>query len=80
MKTQDLVLSLNYYVMNATKATEFLSTQPDIDKTRIARIHSFLKGAQDILQTAPETLTATSTLPSEIVLDFSEAKERSVAP
>jgi len=74
MKTQDLIVSLNYYVMNAVKAATYLSTQPDADFTRAKRIESLLKTAQGILDTPKKPQSSTLTL------DFSEAKERSVAP
>jgi len=76
MKTQDLLVSLNYYVMNAKKAATYLSTQPDVDKVKIKHIESLLKTVQNLLDTpdfgAKRVDSAT--------LDFSEAKERSVAP
>ena len=76
MNTQDLIISLNYYVMNAKKAASYLSTQPDVNSGTIKRVESLLKTVQGILDT-PESLSS-SALSS--TLDFSEAKERSVAP
>ena len=76
MKTQDLLVSLNYYVMNAKKAATYLSTQPDVDKMKIKHIESLLKTVQNQL----ETPTVRAKRVSSDTLDFSEAKERSVAP
>tara|TARA_R110002074_G_scaffold78270_3_gene177181 strand:+ start:208 stop:432 length:225 start_codon:yes stop_codon:yes gene_type:complete len=74
MNTQDLIISLNYYVMNAKKAASYLSTEPDADVVTIKRVESLLKTAKDILDTPSEPRTESHSL------DFSEAKERSVAP
>ena len=74
--TQDLMISLNYYVMNAKKAATYLSTQPDADRTTVKRIESLLKTVQNILDT-PESFKRDIKSDS---LDFSEAKERSIAP
>tara|TARA_R110000796_G_scaffold93030_1_gene197422 strand:+ start:4717 stop:4947 length:231 start_codon:yes stop_codon:yes gene_type:complete len=76
MNTQDLIISLNYYVMNAKKAASYLSTQPDADVVTIKRVESLLKTVQSILET-PERLSSPAL---STTLDFSEAKERSVAP
>ena len=76
MKTQDLLVSLNYYVMNAKKAATYLSTQPGVDKMKIKHIESLLKTVQNQL----ETPTAGAKRVSSDTLDFSEAKERAVAP
>ena len=76
MKTQDLLVSLNYYVMNAKKAATYLSTQPGVDKMKISHIEALLKTIQNQL----ETPTAGAKRVSPDTLDFSEAKERAVAP
>jgi phage host-nuclease inhibitor protein Gam len=76
MKTQDLLVSLNYYVMNAKKAAIYLSTQPDVDKMKIKHIESLLKTVQAQLETPDIVSKRVDTN----TLDFSEAKERSVAP
>lgn len=74
MKTQDLLISLNYYVLNATKAAGYLSTQPNADSLKVKRVENLLKTAKDLLDTPSK--------PEEesLSLDFSEAKERSIAP
>ena len=76
MNTQDLIISLNYYVMNAKKAASYLSTQSDADFVTIKRVESLLKTVQGILDT-PESLSSPAL---SSTLDFSEAKVRSVAP
>jgi len=76
MKTQDLLVSLNYYVMNANKAASYLSTQPDVDRMKIKHIESLLKNIQNQLETPLEGARRVDAS----TLDFSEAKERSIAP
>ena len=76
MKTEDLNISLHYYVMNAKKAATYLSTQPDVDKMKIKHIESLLKAVQNQL----ETPTAGAKRVNSNTLDFSEAKEKSIAP
>ena len=76
MKTEDLNISLHYHVMSAFNSAIFLTAQPGVDKTKMARIQSLLKCARDIIETPekPQELAKLDTL------DFSEAKERSIAP
>ena len=76
MKTEDLNISLHYYVMNAKKAATYLSTQPDVDKMKIKHIESLLKAVQNQL----ETPTVGAKRVNSNTLDFSEAKEKSIAP
>jgi|10_taG_2_1085330.scaffolds.fasta_scaffold47168_1 hypothetical protein len=76
MKTQDLLISLNYYVMNAKKAATYLSTQPDVDTMKVKHIESMLRNVGNQIESCP----AEPHRVDSATVDFSEAKERSVAP